>query len=149
MKLVRNIASAGIALGLLLAVVALAQSTTAPTTAPATQPARPEKPKPDEGWVSGTVLDVEGKIMVGLEVRAERQEPMGMGGGRGPAQSRWPKVVNTTTDEEGYFLLTDLQPEKEYIVVGGNNEIGWVYEIAMIEAGKEKKFGQLKMVKLD
>jgi hypothetical protein len=132
-----------LAAGLICAAVALAQSTTAPTT----QPDKPAKPKKDEGWVSGIVLSVEGKPMVAMEVRAERTEPMSMGGG-GP-RNRRPKEVKTTTDDFGAFLFMDLEPNKEYILVGGSNEIGWVYQPVNIEAGKEVQLGEIKMVKLD
>jgi hypothetical protein len=133
--------------------VGLAQSAEPPSTAPATQPAtqpakpRPEKPGNDEGWVSGTVLGLDGKLMAQLPIRAERNDPIGMGGG-GPKLKR-PREVRGTTDDNGNFLFVDLQPEREYTIIAGSEEIGWVYEAITIVPGKEIKLGEIKMIKLN
>ena len=59
---------------------------TAPTTAPATAPAAdtgPATPTRNRAWVSGTILNADGKPAAGVVVRVEKQEPMGMGGAGG------------------------------------------------------------------
>ncbi len=137
--LARRLTTVVIGAAMLLSVVCVAGQTTAPATAPAA-------PSSNEGWVSGSVLDLDGKPVPNFPLKAERNDPVGMGGG-GPRNPR-PKIVNTTTDDKGNFIFRDLDPGKLYAIVGGNKDIGWAYEEVEIQPGKEIKLAPTKMVKL-
>jgi hypothetical protein len=136
-----------------LAVLALAGTalfagpTTAPATGPATAPADtgPAKPSKNKGWISGVVTDPDGKPVVGLEIRAEKNEPKTMGGGGGgpPSQKTWKAV----TDENGKFTLKELDV-KDYMLVAGSNEVGWIYQDVNVEAAKVTDVGTLKLTKI-
>jgi hypothetical protein len=141
-------AQATLAVCVLAALVALARADDPPATAPAEPATQPAEPARDEGWIAGTVLDPDGAIKPDLEIRAERMDPIGAAGGGGPT-SRRPGIVRTTTNETGSFTLRNLDPGRVYTVVGGSNEVGWVYEEVTPEAGKVLKLGQLKMFRID
>ena len=129
------------------------QSTTGPATAPTTMPATgpaadagPTKPSKNRAWVSGTILGADGKPAVGVVVRAEKNEPMGMGGG--PQKDTGPKDYKATTDENGNFVIKEMHINA-YLLVVGNNEIGWIYQELPVAAGQETKLGTLKLTKVD
>lgn len=147
---------AGLSICLACAVFAWARTDEPPTTAPSEPATRPADtpaapvataPARDEAWVSGTVLDVDGKPKPELEIRIERMDPLGMGGGG--QTSRRPRVIHGTTDAEGNFTFRNLDPDRQYTVIAGSNEIGWVFEEVTPPAGKITALGQLKMFKID
>lgn len=121
--------------------------TTGPATAPSAADAGPSKPSKNRAWVSGTVLTPEGKPAAGVVIRVEKNEPMGMGGG-GPPKDTGPKEYLATTDENGNFLIKEMYINA-YLLIGGNQQIGWLYQELPVEAGKETKLGPMKLTKLD
>src|SRR5687768_4213980 len=114
------------------------QPSTGPTTGPATAPSAadkgPAKPSKNRAWVSGTVLDADGKPAVGLTVRAEKNEPIDMGGGG--AKNTGPKEYVATTDENGNFLIKEMYINA-YILIAGSQEVGWIYQPLPVKAGEE------------
>ena len=137
-----------VSLIVLVAPVQSAQTpSTNPTTAPSTAPAAagPTKPAKNRAFVSGTVLDADGKPAVGLTIRVEKNEPFAMGGG--PQKDTGPKEYTTTTDENGNFLIKDLHINA-YMLIAGNQEIGWIYQELVVKAGEETKVGTLKLTKV-
>ena len=125
------------------------QPTTGPTTAPSTAPADagPAAPSKNRSWVSGTILGADGKPAVGVVVRVEKQEPMGMGGGGG-GKDTGPKEYRATTDDNGQFLIKEMYVNP-YLIVAGNNQVGWIYQELPVTAGQETKLGTLKLTKID
>jgi hypothetical protein len=118
-----------------------------------------------KGSVSGTIVAADGKPLVGLAVRLERTDPAGMGdagGKRGKKAAGWDngasqlqgqgkekgvKVVGrATTDQQGKFLIQNIDPGAA-ILVGGNKNQGWLYAPVEIQSGQETKLGELKLVK--
>ena len=125
------------------------QPTTKPTTAPTTGPAAdtgPTKPSKNRAWVSGTVLMPDGKPAVGLTVRAEKNEPVAMGGGA--KKDTGPKVYPVTTDENGNFLIKEMHINA-YLLIAGNQEQGWIYQELTVKPGEETKLGTLKLTKIN
>jgi hypothetical protein len=138
------------------ALLAKDQPTTAPTTAPTTGPATapaaadtgPATPSKNRAWVSGTILSTDGKPAVGVLVRVEKQEPMGMGGGGPGGKDTGPKEYRASTDEKGNFLIKEMYINP-YIIIAGNNEVGWIYQDLPVTAGQETKLGTVKLTKID
>src|SRR5687768_11430619 len=128
----------------LIALVPPAQSaptpSTNPTTGPSTAPsaAAPTKPSKNRAWVSGTVLDADGKPASGLTIRVEKNEPFAMGGG--PQKDTGPKEYTTTTDEDGNFQIKELHINA-YLLIAGSQEIGWIYQELVVKPGEETKVG--------
>jgi len=135
--------------GSLRAAPGAGQPTTGPTTAPSTAPADegPATPSKNRAWVSGTILSTDGKPAVGVVVRVEKQEPMGMGGGGG-GKDTGPKEYRATTDENGRFLIKEMYINP-YLIVAGNNDVGWIYQELTVTAGQEVKLGTVKLTKID
>ena len=127
------------------------EPTTGPTTAPTTGPAAadkgPAKPSKNRAWVSGTVLEADGKPAVGLTLRAEKNEPFSMGGGGG-AKDTGPKEYLATTDENGNFLFKEMHVNA-YLLIAGSQDRGWIYQDLPVKAGEETKLGTLKLTKLN
>jgi hypothetical protein len=135
--------------GFLRAAPGADQPTTAPTTAPSTAPADegPATPSKNRAWVSGTILGTDGKPAVGVLIRVEKQEPMGMGGGPG-GKDTGPKEYRATTDDNGNFLIKEMFINP-YIIIAGNNDVGWIYQELPVNAGQETKLGAVKLTKIN
>ena len=135
--------------GSLRAAPGAGQPTTGPTTAPSTAPADPgpASPSKNRAWVSGTILSTEGKPAVGVLVRVEKQEPMGMGGGPG-GKDTGPKEYRATTDDNGNFLIKEMYINP-YMIIAGNNDVGWIYQELAVTAGQEAKLGTVKLTKIN
>jgi hypothetical protein len=91
---------------------------------------------------------------VGLTLRLEFDEPVVAGthggkdkpksGGSGPHT----KIVGrATTDKDGNFTFTDIEPGT-YRLVAGNKQIGWIYQDVDVKANEETKLGELKLTKV-
>jgi hypothetical protein len=120
------------------------QPSTQPTTQPTTQPgAELTKPSKNRGWISGTIHDDQGKPVVGLEVRAEKDEPIAMGGPAGGGR----RIYRTTTDENGNFVFKEVDAAA-YIIVSGSQEQGWIYQPVVAKKGEETKMGTVQLVKV-
>ncbi len=114
----------------------------------------------EKGSVSGRVVGMDDKPVVGLALRLERFMPMGAGGGkggkstgsdsgeRGLNQSPFKIIGRATTDKDGKFLMSNVEVGGGTII-GGNNKMGWVYYDVSIEANKELKLGDIKLAKTD
>ena len=114
-----------------------------------------------KGSVSGTILSVDGKPMVGLAVRLERTEPMGAGDGatKRKRAAGWDnsatnlqggvKIVGKgTTDQQGKFHIQNVDPGGA-ILVGGSKSQGWIYYPVEIKPGQETKLEPIKLAKAD
>jgi hypothetical protein len=136
--------------GFLRAAPGADQPTTGPTTAPSTAPADtgPATPSKNRAWVSGTILGTDGKPAVGVVVRVEKQEPMGMGGPGPGGKDTGPKEYRATTDDNGNFLIKEMYINP-YLIVAGNNDVGWIYQDLPVTAGQETKLGTVKLTKID
>ena len=124
--------------------------TTGPTTAPSTAPADagPAAPSRNRAWVSGTILGADGKPAASIVVRVEKQEPMGMGGGAGGGKDTGPRTYTANTDENGHFLIKEMYINP-YLIIVGNNDVGWIYQDLAVTAGQETKLGTLKLTKIN
>ena len=120
--------------------------TTGPTTGPAAADKGPAKPSKNRAWVSGTVLMPDGKPAVGLTIRAEKNEPMSMGGG--PQKDTGPAQYPAVTDENGNFLIKEMHINA-YLLIAGSQEQGWIYQELIVKPGEETKLGTLKLTKID
>ena len=117
-----------------------------------------------KGSLSGTVLSHDGKPMVGFNVRLERTEPHGVGEGATKRKNRaagWDngavglqggkekgvKIVGkATTDQQGKFVIQNIDPGAA-ILVGGSKNVGWIYYPVEIQSGQETKLGEIKLAK--
>jgi hypothetical protein len=120
-----------------------------------------------KGSLSGTVKDDAGKPVVGLALRLEFDQPMGMnpGGGKthgkgkisvgdsgarelqGKPNPRTKIVGRATTDQNGNFLFSNID-EGSFRLVAGNKAQGWIYQDVEVKANEETKLGEMKLVKV-
>jgi len=109
-----------------------------------------------KGSVSGTAKGEDGKPIAGLSLRLEFDDPVvaGTHGGKdnpksgGGGSTPHTKIVGrATTDKDGNFTFTDIEPGT-YRLVAGNKQIGWIYQDVEIKANEQNKLGELKLVKV-
>jgi hypothetical protein len=116
------------------------------------------------GSVSGRVTYEDGKPVVGLALRLEKFQPMGLGepgtgrrknniaegsGAVGLQSEKGTKIIaRVSTDQNGNFTMTNVEAGGATLV-GGNQKIGWIYPPLEIKANEETKLGDIKLVKTD
>jgi protocatechuate 3,4-dioxygenase beta subunit len=101
---------------------------------------------PGKGSISGTVKDGNGKPVVGLQLRLEVDDPVGARRGSGKGGTRI--VARATTDQNGNFSFTDLEPGN-YRLVAGSKQQGWIYQDVEVRADDQTKLGDLKLTKVN
>jgi hypothetical protein len=116
----------------------------------------------DKGGVTGMVLDLNGKPLAGFQVKLVKDVPISMGrpgrgtkgksggtdsGATGLQAGGTKTIATTTTDQQGKFAFNNIEVG-DYRLEGGNNNMGWLYVDAKIEANKVNDVGQQKLVKL-
>jgi hypothetical protein len=106
-------------------------------------PAAPLAAQPQTGAIQGQVNDASGKPVPNLALRLQRFPQRDLqrndaGQTPGPAtlqDGRMQTVATATTDANGKFSMTNLKPG-DYVLVGGNKSIGFVYHDVTVQPGQ-------------
>jgi len=106
-------------------------------------PATPATAQPQTGAIQGQVNDASGKPVPNFTLRLQRFPQRDLqrnhaGQTPGPASlqdGRMQTVATATTDSNGKFSMTNLKPG-DYVLVGGNKSIGFVYHDVSVQPGQ-------------
>jgi hypothetical protein len=116
-------------------------------------PATPAAAQPQTGAIQGQVNDASGKPVPNFVLRLQRfpQRDLQRHHAAQPPNpstlqdGRMQTVATATTDANGAFSMTNLKPG-DYLLVGGNKSIGFVYHDVSVKPGQTTTV-QLTLVK--
>lgn len=109
---------------------------------------------PGKGSLSGRVLTSDGKPAANFAVRLEQSIPIGAAprtsgftaDANGLQGGRIKVIARANTNQNGEFQFQNVT-EGTFILVGGNNNMGWIYYPCEIEPNKETKLGDITLAK--
>ncbi|HWP40956.1 MAG TPA: carboxypeptidase-like regulatory domain-containing protein, partial [Tepidisphaeraceae bacterium] len=112
-------------------------------------PATPAAAQPQTGAIQGQLNDASGKPVPNFVLRLQRFPQRDLQRNHAdPAtlqDGRMQTVATATTDANGAFSMTNLKPG-DYLLVGGNKSIGFVYHDVSVQPGQTTTV-QLTLVK--
>jgi hypothetical protein len=146
------------------AIASCSSPQTSSTRAAPAQPTAQATTHSSHGSFRGRILSLDGQPAVGLHLRVIKFGPAGGGMRRAGTTPQYPTpeprdrdlnlnpwdtvIARIVTDKEGRFRCHDIAPGY-YMLVGGSDDLGWVYDNIIIGEGAETVLREARLVKLD
>jgi hypothetical protein len=103
----------------------------------------PPTSRPGTGLIAivGTIIDADGNLAA--------QFPLELRKAANPGEGRDRTIVKTSTEKDGSFIFADVPLHQRYSLVGGTNELGWIFERVYGESSMKIDLGKLRAVRMD